>query len=56
MQLKTVGIKKKRAISIMTIIIALPFSIMGAASNSLIFGGIFGFLWALGIDSFIDTF
>ena len=56
MQLKTVGIKKKRAISIMTIIIAFPFSIMGAASNSLILGGIFGFLWALGIDSFIDTF
>ncbi len=48
--------KKKRIVSLLTIIISLPLSILGAASQNIVLGVVFGFLLAIGIDSFISTF
>lgn len=50
------SIKKERFISILVIIVSLPLSIVGAASNSLPVGTLFGFALALGIDRLISSF
>lgn len=48
--------KKKRQNSLCAIIIGLPLSIVGAASQSIIVGSIFGFVLTLGIDGLIGSF
>lgn len=47
---------KKRIVILLTIIISLPLSLIGAASNSLIMGGFFGFILVLSIDKFVSSF
>lgn len=47
--------KKKKLYSLLAIVVGLPIALMGAASQSLAIGGLFGFILALGIDGFIDS-
>ena len=49
------AIKKKRLFSIISIFIGLPLAIASATSQNLIMGALFGSLFALGLDSFIDS-
>ena len=50
------NVKKKRAYSLIAIMIGLPLAIAGAASNNLLLGGVFGSLLTIGIDFLFDTF
>ena len=49
-------IKKKRLFSIIAIIISLPLSLVGAASQDMFIGVVFGFALCLGIDGLIESF
>ena len=42
--------------SVLAIIIGLPFALAGAASQNIIIGALFGFVFALGIVEIIDSF
>ena len=48
--------KVKRLYSLLAIVVGLPVALMGAASQNLATGGLFGIIIALGIDGFIDSF
>ena len=54
MELK--AIKKKRIYSLIAILIGLPLALVGAASQSMVIGVVFGCVLALGIDGLIDSF
>ena len=49
-------IKKKRLLSILAIIIGLPFAIASASSQNLIMGVLWGSVFCFGIDGLIESF
>lgn len=47
---------KKRLYAVIAVIVCLPLSIVGAASQNLIMGSFFGFILALGIDYLLSSY
>lgn len=48
--------KKKRLVSLVAILVSLPLSLLGAATQNFILGGFFGFILGLGIDISVSSF
>ncbi len=48
--------KKTRLVAVLAIIISLPLSIAGAASQNVATGSIWGLVLAVGVDFLIDSF
>lgn len=53
---RTNNTTKKRICFLIAIIISIPLAIVGAPSQSLITGGLFGFILALSLDGLIDSY
>jgi len=47
---------KKRLSALVVVLVCLPFSIVGAASQSIIMGVFFGSVLAFGIDSLLRSY
>lgn len=47
---------KKRICFLIATIVSIPLAVVGASSQSLITGGLFGFILALNLDGLIDSY